>query len=219
MTTAKIRISIKQNNIAVSMIETARYNQAIYILKAAIQKFKNELRSEVVQEFHSEPCSAMIHHLILQSASGRIDNGDSSDESGFLYDKAVFIPQKVSLETHIAFNAVSSILLFNLALALQLKANATKADLSRKDSCFVNSMSMYQLVMALNGSSGLLSMVVLNNVGLIHREYKDHEKEKECFDRLLAMWRVSPVRAKDLEGMFYNAMRWHNTSALPAAAA
>ncbi|CAJ1946632.1 unnamed protein product [Cylindrotheca closterium] len=222
MSTIRIRTAINQNNAAVSMIGSARYNEAICMLKASMRQFQKELRSHAANDnVHSEPCATAIHHLILQSATtSLLDRGDgSNDEAGFLYDQAVFIPQRVSLERHIATHVVSSIQIFNLALALQLKANATKADSRLRDSCLRNAMSIYRLVMMLNGSNGLLSMIVLNNVGLIHRACKNHDRASECFSRLLAIWMVSPVCAKYLEGMIHNALGWYDTSALPAAAA
>ncbi|CAJ1946626.1 unnamed protein product [Cylindrotheca closterium] len=222
MSTIRIRTAINQNNAAASMIDTARYNEAICMLKASLKRFQKELRSHAAHDnVHSEPCATAIHHLILQSTTTSLldRREDSNDDAGFLYDRAVFIPQRVSLERHIATHVVSSIQIFNLALALQLKANATNVDSRLRDSYLRKSMSIYQLVMMLNGKNSLLSMIVLNNVGLIHRACKHHDRASECFNRLLAIWIVSPGWANYLEGMVHNALGWYDTVAFPAAAA
>ena len=225
---ARISVAIKQNNAAASLIERGRYNEAIKILKALIPRFQDDFKAQAAQQEEiadSEPHSILLHNLILQSASTMMDRkGTGVDEhEGFLYDQAVEIPQsRVSaLETPSA--AVSIILLFNLALALHLKAiAATKESHNTRamsDRCFASSMSLYRVVAALNGSNRLLSMIVLNNVAMIHQKYKEKEKAQECFHRLLAIWTMSPVCSKDLEGMVHNAMGWYDSSALPAAAA
>lgn len=221
---ARISTAIKQNNVAVSLIEGARFNEAIPMLKALIPQFQDDLKAQAVnRDTHSEPRSVLLHHLLLQSATAMLHRrGTGCDEQdGFLYDQAVEIPQKVALETpDIATRTVSCILIFNLALALQLKAiSGTTTSKAIRDRYFSNSMSLYHLVMALNASCRLFSMIILNNVALIHQEYKNHGKAKACFQRLLAIWMMSPVYPKDLEGLVYNAMGLYDTSSLPAAAA
>ena len=204
------------------MIEQARYGEAIAKLKVLIPQFQEDLKAQAIQNIHSEPRSVLIYHLLRQSSSVMLNRRGASpaDEDGFLYDQAVEIPPKVELETYtLAASVTSSILIFNLALALQLKSIAETEGSPSRERCFANAMTLYQLVLGLNSTSRMLSMIVLNNVALIHQQFQDHEKAQECFQRLLAIWVTSPVCPKDLEGMVYNAMGWYDTSSLPAPAA
>lgn len=225
----RISIAVRQNDVAVSMIESGRYNDAISILKALIPQFQDDLRTHATNQDTSrtdEPSSFLMHQLLLQSANkilNRRGGANEDEQEGFLYDQPIEIPhQKVALETHaVAVTNVSCILVFNLALTLQLKAIAArKANNTRiSDQCYANSITLYRLVVALNGKDRLLSMVVLNNVALIHQGYKEKEKAQACFQHLLAIWITSSENPEGFEGMVYNAMGWYNSSSLSAAAA
>lgn len=62
-------------------------------------------------------------------------------------------------------------------------------------------------------------MIVLNNMGVMHRLYNYQIRAQGCFDELLVMWLLTPVQIHPLEGTIFTSMGLCNTSIFPAAAA
>jgi tetratricopeptide (TPR) repeat protein len=217
-----INIAIQQNNIAASMIERGQYIEAINILKVMIANIRDDLRDQMVKKNHSDESSesdeseSPLQQFILQSLK---DRPGQDDGILYMYNQAVHIPLHVATVTDNAPAAISSVLIFNFALAQHMSADKT-ANKASRDSCLAKALSLYRLVMALNSRSTLLRMIVLINVGLIHRRYNDHSRAQECFNRLLTIWLHSPVHMRHhLEGMIFNAAGWYDGTALPAPAA
>jgi tetratricopeptide (TPR) repeat protein len=211
-----INIAIQQNNIAASMIERGQYIEAINILKVMIANIRDDLRDQMVKELRSDESESPLQQFILQSLKDRPGQGD---DIMYMYNQAVHIPLHSATVTDNAPAAVSSVLIFNFALALDMSADKT-AHKALRDSHLTKALSLYRLVMALNSRSTLLCMIVLNNVGLIHRRYNDHSRAQQCFNKLLAIWMHSPVHMKHhLEGMIFNAVGWYDGTVLPAPAA
>jgi tetratricopeptide (TPR) repeat protein len=211
-----INIGIQQNNIAASMIERGQYIEAINILKVMIANIRDDLRDQMVKEPHSDGSESPLQQLILQSLK---DRPGQNDDILYMYNQAVHMPLHGATVTDNAPAAVSSVLIFNFALALHTSADKTANNASR-DSRLAKALSLYRLVMALNSRSTLLRMIVLINVGLIHRRYNDHSRAQQCFNKLLAIWMHSPVHMKHhLEGMIFNAVGWYDGTVLPAPAA
>eukprot|EP00980_Cylindrotheca_fusiformis_P009784 scaffold2156_cov115-Cylindrotheca_fusiformis.AAC.9 len=206
-----LNTAIQQNNIAASKIEHGEYLEAISILKGMIARIKDELREEISKEFQSEKAECTLEHMILQSLRR---NHSWEERQECMFDQAVHI----SGYTENLPTAVSSILIFNFALALHLSADHT-TDARLRGVWLSKSLSLYRLIMGFNRRSSLLGMIILNNVGLIHRSYNDKERAQQCFTQLLMIWMHSPARLKHLEGMIFNAIGWYDRLALPAAAA
>jgi tetratricopeptide (TPR) repeat protein len=208
--------AIEQNNIAASMIERGQYADAINILKVMIANVRDDLRDQIVKDPHSDESETPLQQFILQSLK---DRPGQDDDILYMYNQAVHIPLPVATVTNNAPAAISSVLIFNFALALHMSADQT-ADKEARDSRLAKALSLYRLVLALNSKSTLLCMIVLNNVGLIHRRYDDHSRAQECFNKLLAIWMHSPVHMKQhLEGMVFNAVGWYDGTIFPARAA
>lgn len=207
--------TIKQNNFAVSLIECGQYVEATSILKVAIGGIKEELRVQMADECQSEKSENAIHQCILQSLQNR---PTQQEDIQYMYSQAVPIPLHVAALTDTSHAVVSSILILNFALALHMSADAT-TDVALRESRLAKTLSLYRLLMVYNSTSTLLCMIVLNNVGLLHRRYNDRERAQECFNKLVAIWMHSPVQMQHLEGIIFKAMGWYDGLLLPAAAA
>eukprot|EP00980_Cylindrotheca_fusiformis_P011036 scaffold2533_cov137-Cylindrotheca_fusiformis.AAC.24 len=211
-----LHAAIHENNKAVRMIERGLFVEAINVLKLPISGIKEGLNAQGNDGSLHEKGTHIVEQLILQSSQSHLGQDENVSP---IYTKAVHIPFQVAASMDTALSVVSAVLVFNLALALNMLADET-VDKTLRDSRLLKALSLYRLVVACDTGSTLLYMIVLNNAGLIHRRLDDRVMEQECFNELLAVWLESPVLYKQhMEGMASNIMGWRDGVFLAAAAA
>lgn len=213
-----INPAILGNNVAASKIQIGQFSEAIKDLTLAISNIKEGLGNQVERaELHSTNSSYTLELLISQSLQR--SRCEQDENIKYIYSESVHIPMESPQFMEPPLAVVSTVLIFNLALALHMWGEETTAGTSRK-SRLSKALSLYRLVSSCDMGNTLLCMIVLNNVGLIHKRCNNRKVEHECFRELLMLWLSSPVHLKQqLEGMISNVLRCGEGDVLHAAAA
>jgi tetratricopeptide (TPR) repeat protein len=181
------------NNKAAVLIETGKYDSAIRnLLKAIIMTGNQEKINRPLCSCGS--CSLKATISFSQHSAQRDQKNDGQEDSGetggFIYKQ----PLRVSPHSmgHSMGGCVFSLMVtFNLGLAHHLSAiEKEEGKENRRRQKFQKSLSLYELVYRWQmeeevGSLGF-SMIIVNNLGEIHREEKDFQKLEICLQNLLS---------------------------------
>lgn len=155
---------------------------------------------------------------------------DVTEDSPFVYTTPIQMPSRVEHETD--RNAtISSVLLFNLALAHQLSADAdTTLSPERYAAILSKSLKLYELAFRMQERGGyfnsnfLFILAILNNIGLIHNYLNGPSLAERCFGKLLSVLmlltdsKCYDTSKLNLNGFYKNATFRFNTHAVAAAA-
>jgi hypothetical protein len=111
--------------------------------------------------------------------------------SPFIYNIPIRMPSRVELEKD-RNKKISSVLLFNLALAHQLSADSAKSS-ERYSVILSKALALYELAFRVQesgeyfGGNILFTLAILNNIGLIHNHLSGPILARSCFSKLLSV--------------------------------
>jgi hypothetical protein len=193
------------------MMETGKYQEAISMLSMTIKSFKH-----VVEEIDTTQ-----DHSILQSGIPQ----DFHREEGepFMYNQGTRI-----LSSFVDSNNIAQVMLFNLGLTYHLLSQKSQ----RKHPLLKKALALYELTFQIQmkkpvvtSNNMYFSLVLMNNVGLIHNELNDRDSASKWFHGLLSLLMCSKESGigddfseRCLEGFYDNALR-SECQSMPAPAA
>jgi hypothetical protein len=159
--------SIEQNNHAIAMIENGNYDDAIIALSSALKAYKLILDESDDMMDQQEQIKTSLDQCMAQSRP----TCEDLDENGqFMYKQAIRIP--VNVESHYRAGVmVSSMIIFNLALAHQLAATVS----DNREAALRKSAKLYELSFNMQrdeffDSNTMFTLAVVNNLGLMVRQ-------------------------------------------------
>jgi tetratricopeptide (TPR) repeat protein len=231
--TSQQKNAIQQNNDAASLVAAGEYN-------TAAQEFSFALKTcqQVIVEANDEipqPVKTNLDQCMVQSGLALADCRKEAcrvidNDQQYIYRQAIHIPLDIE-STYQASVIVSSVIIFNVALAHHLSALAT-SDKKHQSKKLRKAATLYEMAYDLQGRNAQLennvmfTMATMNNLGVIYQQLDDRETASKCFQCLLStvMFLVDCGAAKvccddDLDGFLRNVTILVSGSSFAAAAA
>ncbi|KAG7343807.1 hypothetical protein IV203_021815 [Nitzschia inconspicua] len=211
--------AISRNNVAVAQIQAGQYRSSISELTAAIHSFKHLITS--TETGISNGPNTIVIDDFINEISLFTDTDDA--ESQYLYDDPILIPEvqcddcnnNTIGSTYLECSMISSIVVFNLALAHHLEANRLQklhheeqSNMSSSDeettsneeiyAGFRKAQQLYEIVLNMHrdvqgkncrcdrGGNVVFALAIVNNLGLIHRELHNNDASRKCFQHILS---------------------------------
>jgi hypothetical protein len=165
--------SIEQNNHAIAMIENGNYHDAIVALSSALKAYKLILDESDDMMDQQEQIKTSLDQCMAQSRptsdSGDYCHKDLDEDGQFMYKQAIRIP--VNVESHYrAAVMVSSMIIFNLALAHQLSATASDNRETLRKAAKLYELSFNMQRDEFLDSNTMFTLAIVNNLGLMVRQ-------------------------------------------------
>jgi tetratricopeptide (TPR) repeat protein len=234
ISTSQQKNAIQQNNAAASLVSAGEYNTAIQEFSFALETFQ-QVMIEADDEI-PQPVKTNLNQCMVQSSLTLADCRKEAcrvidNDQQYMYRQAIRIPLDIE-STYQASVTVSSVIIFNVALAHHLSALAT-SDKKRQSKKLRKATTLYEMAYDLQGRNAQLknnvmfTMAAMNNLGVIYLQLEDCETSSKCFQCLLStvMFLVDCGAAKvccdedDLDGFLRNVTNLVSGSSFPAAAA
>jgi tetratricopeptide (TPR) repeat protein len=233
ISTAQQKNAIQQNNAAASLVAAGEYNTAIQEFSFALKTYQQvmiEADDEIPQPVKNNLDQCMVKSDLAvadcrKEACHVIDN-----DQQYMYRQAIHIPLDIE-SSYEASVIVSSMIIFNIALAYHLSALAT-SDKKHQSKKLRKATTLYEMAYGLQGRNAQLennvmfTMAAMNNLGVIYLQLEDRETASKCFQSLLStvMFLVDLGAAKvccdeDLDGFLRNVTNLVSGSSFAAAAA
>jgi tetratricopeptide (TPR) repeat protein len=165
-------------NQGVSMIKEGRYDDAIDCFITAVQHINQVLDTTrgIPEQLSSMVCLIQDHHQVLSVPI-------SSDEKMFVFRNPLLVSEKRTDSFQVSAKT-SLVALYNLAIGYHLSGLQNQCAKRLKQA-----LSYYELSykMLLDEQHVVVSqaMIILNNIGQIHRLLQNEEGAKSCFQYLL----------------------------------
>jgi tetratricopeptide (TPR) repeat protein len=222
--------AIQQNNTATSLIAAGEYNTAIQELSFALQVYKQvitEPDNEITQPVKTSLDQCMVQSLVASDCPKACHHAnDNKEDQHYMYRQAIRIPLKDIESTYQASAMVSSMIIFNSALAHHLSALASSMHQWKK---FHQAATLYQLADTLQRDAQLennvlFTMAAVNNLGMIYHQLKNNERSAKCFRQLLSTVMLlvdcgeAEVCCGELDGFLRNVTNLDSESSCAAAA-
>jgi hypothetical protein len=227
------------NNAAASQIEVGQYPAAIENLSAVVSSFRGILRqgeSHVETNYND---IFTVDDCMVYPSNPTVNN---STDTQFVYEHPIRIPENNAFgTTYCESSMISSLVIFNLALAHHLQANRKK---HQEGCCHLNERPyddlrkarvLYEISMNLHHDAkrsaspdnrtgnAFFTLVIFNNLGLVHRRLQNQEASVKCFQYVLSTLMcftdagyVHPI-SSTFDGFFVNVTPLISTT--PAAQA
>lgn len=174
---------IEQNNRTLAFLKAQDFTSAVESSAFAV-KYHKALYSSASQNplCYSSGDDCLDQCMLLSEMKSSNSYEASTHQTSFIYDLGIFVPKSVTDPS-----IVTSILIFNMALAHHLAAEATghcvlqawqKARLLYKlayDSCETDCNVLFQFVL-------------INNIAMIDRKIGNTKMSSECMEYLLSLW-------------------------------
>lgn len=237
---------IDLNEAGAAMIKAGRYDRAVSFLTNALRRFsvldnetcKNEPDGPILDQWMLQES-----HLTSRYESKLLTNKNKTEaRSSILFANPITIPKHQELpfpSTAIAsFPALSSCIIFNLALALHLSATESPSpDKDENKSRLKKASRLYELAYNAQQEYAIdkkvniyFTLAIVNNLGLLHRDLTELNTSKTYFDQLTKMLMYVVDYSRDnvssmfqeyskLEVFFHNAFSTSIKDSFPAAAA
>lgn len=198
------------NNDAVDKIIAGEYQTAVRQLSSALSAFKH-----IMNRAASKPSNGQCANILPGDAPISLDycmrrqemtgravrrcsraekdldlHSMNANEQYFIYQDPVRIPEQLAADTSDrASISISSLIVFNLALAIQLLAQSS----GRNPAMFSKAVKLYELAFAMaqnelnnSGSNPLYVMAVVNNMGVIYLMINDFPNAQKCFQVVMS---------------------------------
>jgi tetratricopeptide (TPR) repeat protein len=222
--------AIQQNNAAASLIAAGEYNAAIKELSFALKAYKQimtEADNEITQPVKTSLDQCMVQSLAVADSPKASRHANENEDQHYMYRQAIHIPLQNIESTYQASAMVSSMIIFNIALAHHLSALASNIHQSTK---FHKAVTLYQLADNLQREAQLennvlFTMAAVNNLGVIHHRLEDNKRATACFQYLLSTVMLLVDRGEaevccgELDGFLRNVTNLGSESSCAAAAA
>eukprot|EP00526_Cylindrotheca_closterium_P019679 CAMPEP_0113633262 /NCGR_PEP_ID=MMETSP0017_2-20120614/17310_1 /TAXON_ID=2856 /ORGANISM="Cylindrotheca closterium" /LENGTH=229 /DNA_ID=CAMNT_0000543893 /DNA_START=76 /DNA_END=765 /DNA_ORIENTATION=- /assembly_acc=CAM_ASM_000147 len=180
---------IQENNVAVAMIEEGAYDEASYKLCTVFQAYQNCCENDYENEVSSACYNKSSISLDECMTKGHPMSSSIDPDFPFMYSDAIRISPEIAA-AGIPKHDVSSIMLFNLALAYHLSA----LDSMNPDADLRKALHVYELLYTMqqeNEENFLCNLMfvlsILNNIGIIHQWRNEDDIAARCFDKLLSV--------------------------------
>jgi tetratricopeptide (TPR) repeat protein len=232
ISTAQQQNAIQQNNDAASLIAAGEYNTAIQELSFALKAYKQvmteEIDHEIIQPVKTSLDQYMVQSLAVADCPKACHYANDNEDRHFMYRQAIHIVPHQNIESNYQASAmVSSMIIFNVALAHHLSALASKKHQSTK---FHKAATLYQLAVNLQHAAQLennliFTMAAVNNLGVIYHQLEDKETATKCFQHLLSTVMLlvdcgkTELCCGELDGFLRNVTNLDSESSCAAAAA
>jgi hypothetical protein len=139
--------------------------------------------------------AAATNNSFESNNENRSEEGEEGEEEGkYIHRKPIHVTPKSLSGGHNMGSTLSLIVVFNLALALQLKAADTRS-IPNTDSNTIEalrtSMNFYEVAYKWQAElvqpSLRFNLILCNNISQIHRMEENHLKHEECLQHLLSL--------------------------------
>ena len=220
-----MRVVIQQNNQATSLIESGYYQEAIEYLLSALNTLKyhkssaNRYDERLTEQLMNE--ISLATRLNEMKVFTKLNTKAEDDKSGatqsrfFLFNHAFRLPSSQMAVDPTNEDVISSIVIFNSALAFQLSVAEHPENVDGDDEHLQKAKMLYQLSLLLSTQSQsnrskdlnfmhLLPLAIVNNMGLVHYQLGDHNTMKQFFVLLLSMEMILASGGTDLGKTSYH---------------
>lgn len=212
------KLAIRMNNEGVRRITSGEIPQAIKNLTFALNMCKESMGYE--SNFETEHCTMSLDQ-IMERSEAMYSPDNLRTKKCYLYHQAIYIPVEVSYEYHLNL-PVSTIIIFNLALAQQLAETHS----NRECNPLIKAARLYNLAFnmqreELRGDNIYFTLATVNNLGVIYRQLGDETAANNCFEQLLSILMLVldyGESSRCLEVFIYNATSTMSKNGNAAAA-
>jgi tetratricopeptide (TPR) repeat protein len=211
-----IKNAIRLNNMGVVSFENNRLDEALDLFQAALTSSKQSIienESSSGRPSNTEQQSGLARMTITSNDTRRplpgyppscagtnsctspFDKGEEDDiKSAFLYLHPMKVSESLNLDNEVALNLNSSLLcVFNLAVTSHcraIQANERDLALSRYKTAVKLYEFSYSLLTTIESDGVnvdvLITLAIINNVGVIHDQMERSIQAHQCFERLLS---------------------------------
>jgi tetratricopeptide (TPR) repeat protein len=204
------QFAIQQNNVAVSLIEEGNYNDAIITLSEAFKIFK-----QFIQFMETSNQQIPAHESSMDqfmSAGNCSRDPEENEDNQYIYRRAIRIPPHIDADYSTSV-MVSSMIVFNLALAHQLSVTGVETQERRNCKKLHKAAKLYELSFGLQQNEQwrfnlLYTLATVNNLGLVYHQLHNNDSAGKCLEHLLSALMVVVDCGKgnihELEGFFRN---------------
>lgn len=181
--TLKQRLVIQKNNEAVYQISSGKFPEAIENLTSALNACRQYMGEEC--QLESERPITSLDQCMTHSEATHFPE-DKGRNGSYVYRQGIYIPIEVAQERQSSV-MVSTILIFNLALAQQLP----EANPVSKQSKLIKAARLYDLAFNMQreeqlGDNIYFALATVNNLGVIYQQLEEKEAANQCFEHLLS---------------------------------
>ncbi|KAL3933689.1 MAG: hypothetical protein SGBAC_010282 [Bacillariaceae sp.] len=196
------------NNKAADQIESGDYDRAIKTLNNALRLSRADFRqSQTAHIFMLEACishsqkaspvSPQLDHTTVEEVAA---DGEQSDRNRIaIYQQTLRVPTEYL--AHPMGRILPLLVMFNMALANQLKSIKEESCVERKRALLNRSLKLYELAYQWQSKeeqeSLRLNMILVNNIGDIHRSCNNRSKFERCMQQLLRTMKYVQVTDGD----------------------
>ncbi|CAJ1931640.1 unnamed protein product [Cylindrotheca closterium] len=189
-------MSQRLNNTAAHQIESGDYDKAIKTLNNALRLSRADFRqSQTSHLFMLEACLSYSQNLSTQQAAAvgegdenSSNNSNSSNKNGLvIYQQALRVPSEYM--SHPMGRILPLLVMYNMALANQLKSLKETNDDKQRRVLLNRALKLYELAYQWQSKeehkSLRLNMILVNNIGDIHRRVNNKTKFQRCMQQLM----------------------------------
>lgn len=176
----------------VTPFRAGHYHGAIFGLSMLSEEFRTFVCTSDGDCSQLNPSmSILLDQCMVLGQANMSEDEDVEQASPFIYNIPIRMPSRVELEKD-RNKKISSVLLFNLALAHQLSADTAKSS-ERYSAILSKALVLYELAFRIQESGGyfsgniLFTLAILNNIGLIHNHLSGPILARSCFSKLLSV--------------------------------
>jgi tetratricopeptide (TPR) repeat protein len=201
------------NNQAVSLLQRGCFKDAIATFSSSFKVSKQALQQPSCEEEVDQQPGNGLGIFVCQGPllyPPTVDN-NGIGAAKFVFRQPIAISQCSYFPSHRTRLSVTSAIVFNLALSLHLCALDTRnsGDSSRRNHLLENASILYEQAYSLQqkhraGDLGtrslILSMPVLNNLGLVHRYLRNSVRARYYFAQLTSLLVVLHCHSYDRDG-------------------
>jgi hypothetical protein len=202
------------NNHGVSLLQKGCFKDAIATFSSSLKFSKQALQHSSCEEDVDQQPDNGLGIFVCQGPllypPPTVDNDDTG-AAKFVFRQPIAISECSYFPSHRTRLSVTSAIVFNLALALHLFALDTRhsGDSSRRNHLLESASTLYEQAYILQQNHGagdlgtlslILSMPVLNNLGLVHQHLRNNVRARYYFAQLTTLLVVLHCHSYDRDG-------------------
>jgi hypothetical protein len=174
---------INLNNVAVSMMKAANYNNAVERLTEAIRVYQRLEYAFCRNSKNGCPQESTINASMINGLKRQNDLMEVDSNDHFMYRQGSIIPANPNPLY------IPPIIIFNLALTRHLQATQVHIKEECRQQIMTKSSQLYEIAfhryLEVGGSRcGLLAITATNNNALIYNEFGDRDNAQRCLELL-----------------------------------
>ena len=211
--------SIDLNEAGVAMIKAGRYDRAGLFLTNALRRFR--LLGDKMNKYEESDGPILDQWILQKERTNHLTKyemkrlGEERSSSRSIYKEPITVPKHTAT---VSFAAMSSCIIFNLALTEHLSAESittsssnnkkNRQEKSRRQLKLKKASKLYELAYNAQHEYTLdekpniyFTMAIVNNLGLIHRDLNEFDTSNHYFDQLTKMLMFVVDNSRDNMGM------------------